>query len=104
MPERNREVGDKELLSMENKRNEENSSQSTEFTHNDYTVGWVCALPKEQTAATAMLDQIHPDLPKPSNDHNTYTLGSIGKHNIVIPCLPKGKLGTSSAATVATQM
>jgi hypothetical protein len=61
-------------------------------THKEYTVGWVCALPKEQTAATAMLD------------HNTYTLGSIGKHNIVIACLPKGKLGTGSAATVATQM
>jgi nucleoside phosphorylase len=67
-------------------------------------VGWVCALPKEQTAATAMLDQIHPDLPKPSNDHNTYTLGSIGKHNIVVACLPKGRVGTNPAATVATQM
>ncbi|KAI9765366.1 MAG: hypothetical protein M1840_007446 [Geoglossum simile] len=73
-------------------------------THNEYTVGWVCALPKEQTAATAMLDQRHADLPKPSNDPNIYTLGSIGKHNIVIACLPKGKIGTSSAATVATQM
>ena len=73
-------------------------------TSDDYTIGWVCALPKEQTAATAMLDQRHDDLPKPPNDHNTYTLGSIGKHNIVIACLPKGKLDTSSAATVATQM
>ncbi|KAF2193057.1 purine and uridine phosphorylase [Zopfia rhizophila CBS 207.26] len=73
-------------------------------THDDYTVGWVCALPKEQTAATAMLDQIHPDLPKPPNDHNTYTLGSIGGHNVVIACLPKGKYGTNSAATVATSM
>ncbi|KAF2182959.1 purine and uridine phosphorylase [Zopfia rhizophila CBS 207.26] len=73
-------------------------------THNDYTVGWVCALPKEQTAATAMLDQIHPDLLKPPNDPNTYTLGSIGKHNIVISCLPKGKIGNNSAAIFATQM
>jgi nucleoside phosphorylase len=73
-------------------------------THKEYTVGWVCALPKEQTAATAILDQRHADLPKLPNDHNTYTLGSIGKHNIVIACLPKGKLGTTSAATVATQM
>ncbi|EAQ88564.1 hypothetical protein CHGG_05183 [Chaetomium globosum CBS 148.51] len=46
-------------------------------THSRYTVGWVCALPKEQTAATAMLDDRHPDLPKPPNDDNTYTLGSI---------------------------
>ncbi|KAI8635281.1 hypothetical protein F5Y19DRAFT_460986 [Xylariaceae sp. FL1651] len=73
-------------------------------THNDYTVGWVCALPKEQTAAIAMLDQRHPELPKPLNDSNTYTLGSIGEHNIVVACLPKGKIGTNSAATVAVLM
>lgn len=73
-------------------------------THNEYTVGWVCALPKEQTAATAMLDQRHGDLPKPANDSNTYTLGSIGKHNVVIACLPKGHIGNSPAATVAAQM
>ncbi|KAI0802299.1 ankyrin repeat-containing domain protein [Xylaria sp. FL0064] len=72
--------------------------------HGDYTVGWVCALSKEQTAATAMLDEIHPDLPANSNDTNAYTLGSIGSHNIVIACLPSGKIGTNSAATVATQM
>ncbi|KND91746.1 Ankyrin-3 [Tolypocladium ophioglossoides CBS 100239] len=72
--------------------------------HNEYTVGWICALPKEQTAATAMLDHIHPDLPKPVNDNNAYTLGSISGHNTVIACLPKGKYGTNSAATVATRM
>lgn len=104
MSERNGERGDKEPVSSENKRRNEEKSSSAEFTHNDYTVGWVCALPKEQTAATSMLDQIHPDLPKPPNDHNAYTLGSIGKHNIVIACLPKGKYGTNSAATVAARM
>ncbi|OCT48904.1 Ankyrin repeat protein [Cladophialophora carrionii] len=73
-------------------------------THGDYTVGWVCALPKEQTAATAMLDERHRNLPKPPHDSNTYTLGSIGQHNVVIACLPKGKYGTNSAANVATLM
>jgi nucleoside phosphorylase len=73
-------------------------------THNDYTVGWVCALSKEQTAAIAMLDERHASLRKPLNDPNTYTLGSIGEHNVVIACLPKGQIGVSSAATVATQM
>ncbi|KAI0817992.1 hypothetical protein GGR55DRAFT_685440 [Xylaria sp. FL0064] len=76
-------------------------------THSDYTVGWVCALPMEQTAAIAMLDQRHADLPKLSrlpNDNNTYTLGSIGSHNVVVACLPKGKMGTVSVAGVATQM
>ncbi|KAF9877062.1 ceramide glucosyltransferase [Colletotrichum karsti] len=71
-----------------------------------WRVGWVCALPKEQTAAIAMLDHRHPDIPnmKPVNDTNAYTLGSIGKHNIVIACLPKGQVGTVSAANVASRM
>ncbi|RYC59263.1 hypothetical protein CHU98_g6961 [Xylaria longipes] len=77
---------------------DEHQIASQPRTHNDYTVGWVCALPKEQTAATAVLDgQIHPELPKLPNDYNTYTLGSIGSHNIIIACLPKGKIGTNSA-------
>ncbi|KAJ4859780.1 ankyrin repeats (3 copies) domain-containing protein [Trichoderma breve] len=73
-------------------------------SYDEYTIGWVCALPKEQTAATAMLDDIHPAVRKPSTDPNNYTLGSIGKHNVVIACLPKGQVGTNSAATVATRM
>ncbi|KAI0550027.1 hypothetical protein F4679DRAFT_544525 [Xylaria curta] len=73
-------------------------------SHSDYTVGWICALPKEQTAATAMLDQEHPPLRYPPKDYNTYTLGSIGSHNIVITCLPKGTYGNNSAATAAVQM
>jgi nucleoside phosphorylase len=73
-------------------------------THKAYTVGWVCALPKEQTAATAMLDRRHEGLPKPQNDPNTYTLGSVGNHNVVIACLPKGQIGNNSAANVAAWM
>jgi nucleoside phosphorylase len=74
------------------------------LTHDDYTVGWVCALPKELTAATAMLDRRHPVLSKPANDNNAYTLGSIGEHSIVIACLPKGMIGNVPAATVANSM
>ncbi|KAL6900373.1 hypothetical protein GGI43DRAFT_422907 [Trichoderma evansii] len=80
------------------------AAQTATRTHNEYTVGWVCALSKEQTAATAMLDDRHGSLPKPPNDPNTYILGSIGKHNIVIACLPEGEIGTNSAATTATWM
>ncbi|KAF3071792.1 Ankyrin-1 [Trichoderma lentiforme] len=77
-----------------------NSSRS----HADYNVGWVCARLEEQTAAIGMLDEVHESLSKPPNDTNAYTLGSIGQHNIVIACLPKGYAGPNSAATVATQM
>ncbi|KAI2630970.1 ankyrin repeat protein [Hypoxylon sp. NC1633] len=97
-------VKEESVLGQKKASMEEESLHPVSLTHNDYTVGWVCALPKEQTAALAMLDQRHPQLSKPPNDHNTYTLGSIGRHNIVIACLPKGQIGTNSAATVATRM
>ncbi|KAL6699839.1 nucleoside phosphorylase domain-containing protein [Trichoderma pleuroticola] len=74
------------------------------YTHEDYTIGWVCARPNEQEAATFMLDERHGDLGNPPNDSNVYTLGSIGKHKIVIAGLPMGRYGTSSAAEVATRM
>lgn len=70
--------------------------------HEDYNVGWICALPIEMAAATAILDEIHTSLPGHPNDVNTYTLGNIRQHNIVIACLPS--YGTSNAATVASDM
>src|SRR5271165_3424253 len=74
------------------------------LSHRDYTVGWICALPIEMAAATAMLDEHHNPLPQNSHDHNTYTLGCIGRHNVVLACLPDGVMGTLSAARVANQM
>ena len=55
-------------------------------SRDDYTVGWVCALPLEMAAAKAMLDRIHADLPAdPSvNDTNSYILGSLNGHNVVL--------------------
>jgi len=55
-------------------------------------------------AAVGMLDERHPPLPQDPHDDNTYTLGCVGSHNVVIACLPAGKTGTTSAATVAKQM
>ncbi|OOG00636.1 hypothetical protein ASPCADRAFT_125648 [Aspergillus carbonarius ITEM 5010] len=74
------------------------------LSHDDYKIGWICALPLEMAAAQALLDEIHEDLPVQPNDHNAYTLGSIGKHNIVIACLPSGVYGIASATTVAMQL
>lgn len=73
-------------------------------TH-QYTVGWICAIPTESVVACAMLDEEHAPLEEqPPNDNNAYTLGSIGHHNVVIACLPKGKYGIASAASVAADM
>ena len=78
---------------------------SSAFSCEDYTVGWICALPLEMTAAKAMLDVVHSDIKSlHPNDHNAYTLGSICGHNVVIACLPSGVYGTTSAARVANQM
>jgi hypothetical protein len=74
------------------------------LTRNEYTVGWICALPIELAAAAEMLDEEHQDLPQDSTDTNSYSFGRIGEHNVVVACLPAGQLGTSSAAAVASQM
>jgi nucleoside phosphorylase len=72
---------------------------------NDYTVGWICAIAKESVAARVFLDEKHdgPEYVSP-NDDNDYTLGKVGKHNIVIAVLPDGEYGTASAASVARDM
>ncbi|KAK9485193.1 hypothetical protein V1527DRAFT_452484 [Lipomyces starkeyi] len=61
----------------------------TLLSHDDDTVGWICALPLEMAAAKAMMDEVYEDLPVQPNDHNAYILGRIGNHNIVIACLPR---------------
>ena len=67
--------------------------------------GWMdLCLTSEMAAATAMLDEHHNPLQQNSHDHNTYTLGRIGRHNVVLACLPTGVIGTVSAARVADQM
>ncbi|KAJ6256493.1 hypothetical protein Dda_8355 [Drechslerella dactyloides] len=74
--------------------------------HDDYTVGWICASPDtELVAAGTMLDHEHDMLPAADpKDDNTYLLGSIGNHNVVIACLPAKTAGKVSAATVAKDM
>ncbi|PWY94661.1 purine and uridine phosphorylase [Aspergillus sclerotioniger CBS 115572] len=73
------------------------------LSHDDYKIGWICALPLEMAAAQTLLDEVHEDLPVQPNDHNAYTLGAIGKHNIVIACLPSGDCG-NTFTTVSMQL
>ncbi|OQD66277.1 hypothetical protein PENDEC_c056G05958 [Penicillium decumbens] len=70
-----------------------------------FQIGWICALPIEAAAATEMLDEKLGILEEQdAADSNTYTLGRIGKHYVVIACLPEGQYGTTSATTVANNM
>jgi len=56
-------------------------------------------------AAEVMLDEIHEDLQEQdTSDHNSYKLGRIQNHNVVIACLPVGIYGTNSAANVSKDM
>jgi nucleoside phosphorylase len=72
---------------------------------NDYNVGWICAVTTERVAAREFLDEEHegPEYLSAS-DNNTYVLGNVGKHNVVIAVLPDGEYGTDSAASVARDM
>lgn len=72
-----------------------------------YTVGWIAALPLELAAATAMLDEQHAKplaFTQSSSDKNAYTWGRIREHNVVITSLPAGGYGKVNAATTALQM
>ncbi|KAJ6088033.1 hypothetical protein N7499_004215 [Penicillium canescens] len=70
-----------------------------------FQIGWICALPIEAAAAAEMLDEHFGILEEQdAADSNTYTLGRIGKHYVVIACLPGGQYGTTSATTVANNM
>ncbi|KAH0172998.1 purine and uridine phosphorylase, partial [Aureobasidium melanogenum] len=70
-----------------------------------YTVGWICAIPTEYTAARQFLDEEH-DRPAhdSAHDSNDYTLGKMAGHNVVIAVLPDGEYGVSSATAVAKDM
>jgi nucleoside phosphorylase len=69
-----------------------------------YTVGWICAIQVEHTAASIFLEKSHdrPDLP--GGDKNSYVFGEIGGHNVVIATLPSGGPGSNNAAAVANDM
>jgi nucleoside phosphorylase len=55
----------------------------------------------ELAAVEAILDDIHESLPS-TRDQNSYTLGRIGSHNIVVAVMPE--IGNNQAALVATQL
>jgi nucleoside phosphorylase len=71
------------------------------LTHDSYTVACICPMGVELAAVEAMLDEIHPDLPS-TCDKNSYTLGRMGVHNVVIAVMPE--IGNNKAATVAAQL
>ncbi|KAJ5469388.1 hypothetical protein N7539_009006 [Penicillium diatomitis] len=80
------------------------SSPSLKLHHEAYTIAWICALHIEMAAAMAVLDELHGPLHIDPDDSNTYQLGHIGQHNVVIACLPAQGYGTVNAALVVTNL
>lgn len=74
------------------------------LTHEDYTIGWICALDLELAASMAVIDEENPSLPQHTADSNSYTLCRICKHNVVMATLPSGQMGNNSAASVVSRM
>ncbi|KAE8551634.1 hypothetical protein EYB25_005524 [Talaromyces marneffei] len=82
---------------------DEQPSEMLELPPESYTVGWICAIPCELTAARELLDACHEQLESQAkHDENNYILGRMGKHNVAIACLPE--YGTNRAAIAAKSM
>ncbi|KAL8365095.1 hypothetical protein RB595_004086 [Gaeumannomyces hyphopodioides] len=71
-----------------------------------YSIGWISAIPTELVAAELFLDgPAHSPLEHiDPRDTNSYTLGRMGRHNVVMACLPDGMYGETAAAAVAKDM
>jgi hypothetical protein len=51
-----------------------------------------------------MLDEEHEPPTLQNGDDTLYTLGRVHGHYVVIACLPAGRIGIASAATIATRL
>ncbi|RYP02811.1 hypothetical protein DL765_010681 [Monosporascus sp. GIB2] len=74
------------------------------YVRRQYTVGILCALPKELMAVRALFDRKYDSLETALGDSNQYALGQMTQHMVVAACLPAGEYGTNSAATAASNM
>ncbi|PNP46437.1 hypothetical protein THARTR1_10759 [Trichoderma harzianum] len=74
----------------------------------DFYIGIICALPREFDAVTCMLDTEYKPpldrLPQSENTAYVFRYGSMSNHNVAIACLPSGKTGTVSSATVSVKL
>ncbi|WZH40767.1 uncharacterized protein QYS62_001705 [Fusarium acuminatum] len=74
------------------------------YPRSSYTVGILCALSLELLAVQALLDIKHQSPKYTRGDSNTYALGKMSDHMVVVACLPSGEYGTNAAADSASNM
>ncbi|EXJ80814.1 hypothetical protein A1O3_07098 [Capronia epimyces CBS 606.96] len=65
-----------------------------------YRVGWICPLYTDMLAARAMLDEDYGMIRGHGQDTNTYAVGRIHDHYVVIAGLPAGFDGALTSASV----
>ena len=69
----------------------------------DYTVGWICALPDPEWKASRLLFDEEHDVPALGPRINyQYAFGSMNGHNVVMGC--STQMGKGAAAAVAAEM
>jgi nucleoside phosphorylase len=73
-------------------------------TCDTYTVGWVATLPCELDAAVLNLDHQHGDFSADPDDRNSYTLGEMSGHNVVIVFPGLGRSGIAPATHIVSNM
>ncbi|PON25117.1 pfs domain-containing protein [Trichoderma gamsii] len=72
-------------------------------TYDDYTIGWVATIPFGVAAFRALLDEEHESLPPQDDlDGNSYVLGRMGAHNVVL-AFP-GESKSTLAAEIVSNM
>ncbi|KAL7959162.1 hypothetical protein V8C34DRAFT_281061 [Trichoderma compactum] len=79
-------------------------SEKKQLSHDAYTVGWICVLHCELNAAKALLDEQHEQLSSATKDDNSYLLGRMAGHNVVIAFTGLGTYGANAAAQTAVHM
>lgn len=80
------------------------NSPTKRLTHKHYTIAILCVIDKELLAVRALFDEVHKKLPTAQEDTNYYSLGRIGRHNVVATCLRSGEHGTGPAGEVVLNM
>ncbi|PLB52319.1 purine and uridine phosphorylase [Aspergillus steynii IBT 23096] len=79
--------------------------QRSPYFNDEYTIGWISGCHEELVVAMAMLDEEH-GIPQsiPEEDPNSYHLGGIGEHKVVITFLPAGETGIGPSVMTAENM
>lgn len=72
------------------------------LSRGQYTVAWICPLQIELVAALATLDEVHQELPQLEGDNNSYTLGKIAHHNVILA--GSAEAGTHAAGQVSNDL